>query len=244
VGSSGGAGGDDPDGPHSPSIEHYRPVRNEVAAALSRRELVFRGGALGLGAAIAAALPAAIRLGAAVPAFAADPDLADGTLQAYWDTIIPGRKATTTDLGNPIHPQAIAGVDADPGAVEADALLLSKNARTGFSTLAPAFLADLEARSLPQGGAFLDLDYETRQAVLVRALSFDNLALERLIVFEAAAAIAFTAFCAAATQRGATWHTASGYRVMGFPGPAPNGYRSFSYRRKLSRERTDRGYLP
>ena len=37
---------------------------------------------------------------------------------------------------------------------------------------------------------------------------------------------------------------ASGYRVMGYPGAAPNGYTGFSYRRKLSRERTKKGYLP
>jgi hypothetical protein len=241
VASSGGAEGEEPESPNSSST---RVVRSEVARILSRRQLVVRGGALGLGAAIAAAVPAARRLASATPAMAATPDRADGTLQAYWDTIIPGRKASTTDLGHPIHPQAIAGVDPDPGAVEADALALSKNPKTAFTTIAPAFLADLEARSLLRGGPFLELDYGSREAVLIQALSFQNLALERLIVFEAAAAVAFTAFCAAATQRGATWQTASGYRVMGFPGPAPNGYGSFSYRRKLSRERTDRGYLP
>jgi hypothetical protein len=30
---------------------------------------------------------------------------------------------------------------------------------------------------------------------------------------------------------------------MGLPGAEPVGYRRFSYRRKLSRERTRRGYL-
>jgi hypothetical protein len=36
----------------------------------------------------------------------------------------------------------------------------------------------------------------------------------------------------------------SGYRVMGYPGAAPNGYPdSFSYRRRLARERTGKGYL-
>ena len=46
----------------------------------------------------------------------------DATLQAFADTIIPGRKADRTDLGNEIDPRAIAGVDPQPGAVEADAL--------------------------------------------------------------------------------------------------------------------------
>jgi hypothetical protein len=40
-----------------------------------------------------------------------------------------------------------------------------------------------------------------------------------------------------------TSRNASGYRVMGYPGVAPNGYGHFSYRRKLSRERTKKGYL-
>jgi hypothetical protein len=41
----------------------------------------------------------------------------------------------------------------------------------------------------------------------------------------------------------ATAAKASGYRVMGLPGVAPKGYPHFSYRRKLSRERTKRGSL-
>jgi len=32
--------------------------------------------------------------------------------------------------------------------------------------------------------------------------------------------------------------------VMGLPGAAPNGYPHFSYRRRLSRERTAKGHLP
>jgi hypothetical protein len=31
--------------------------------------------------------------------------------------------------------------------------------------------------------------------------------------------------------------------MMGYPGAAPHGYRSFSYRRKLARERTRHGSL-
>jgi hypothetical protein len=30
---------------------------------------------------------------------------------------------------------------------------------------------------------------------------------------------------------------------MGLPGAAPRGYRGFSYRKKLSKERTKKGYL-
>ena len=63
-------------------------------------------------------------------------------------------------------------------------------------------------------------------------------------MWEAAAAVAFAAFLAAATQRNATIDTASGYQVMGHPGTAPNGYADYSYGRKLSRERTANGSLP
>jgi hypothetical protein len=31
---------------------------------------------------------------------------------------------------------------------------------------------------------------------------------------------------------------------MGYPGAAPSGYRDFSYRKALARERTKKGYLP
>jgi hypothetical protein len=62
-------------------------------------------------------------------------------------------------------------------------------------------------------------------------------------LWEAAAAVPFTAFLAAATQQNATIDGASGYQVMGHPGTAPNGYADFSYARKLSRERTALGYL-
>jgi hypothetical protein len=63
-------------------------------------------------------------------------------------------------------------------------------------------------------------------------------------VWEAAAAVPFAAFCAATLIRDATAAEASGYRVMGLPGPAPNGYSGYSYRRPLSRERTRSGSLP
>ena len=64
------------------------------------------------------------------------------------------------------------------------------------------------------------------------------------LVWEAAAAVPFTAFCAAALIRDATSEEASGYRVMGLPGVAPGGYAGFSYRRRLSVERTRSGSLP
>jgi hypothetical protein len=218
-----------------------RPIRGELAAELSRRQFLQRVGALGAGALVITALPAAARMVLPEDAAAQDPLITDPTLQAYFDTIIPGRPATVTDLGNPIHPQAIAGVDSEPGAVEADALLLSHHPKIGFDALVAPFLAELTTFSLLQGGPFLNLDYAHREAVCVQGLAFSN---PTRVVWEAAAAIPFTAFCAAATQIDATSATASGYAVMGHPGTAPNGYSDFSYGQKLATELTAKGYLP
>jgi hypothetical protein len=208
--------------------------------AISRRDFVRRAGIAGLGALVASALPVAERLIDADVAWA-EPSFADGTLQAYFDTIIPGRKVARTALGNEVHPQAIAGVDSEPGGVEADALALAHHPNIGFDALAPAFLAEVQSRAVPQGGDFLSLSFDRRVSVVLGGLDFEN---PTRVVWEAAAAVPFTAFCAAALIRNATSATAPGLRVMGLPGTAPNGYRSFSYGRRLSRERTRKGYLP
>src|SRR4051812_5296396 len=208
---------------------------------LSRRELLGRASTVGAAALIAQALPLARHLIAAEPALA-DVPVDGATLQAFADTMIPGRKATVTDLGDEIHPQAITGADSEPGAVEADALRLYNDPLIGSPAPAPPFLADLNTRALAVAGApFLLLGFDQRTQVALSGLAYDN---PNRTLWEAAAAVPFTAFCAAATQVDATSATASGYRVMGLPGTAPGGYKRFSYDRKLSRERTKRGYLP
>jgi hypothetical protein len=222
--------------------------RGPLAAELSRRDLIARASTLGLGALVLAADPAA-RLVRAAPAVAAGlPSLAgipiaDATLQAFADTLVPGRRAVRTDLGDPIDPRSIAGVDSEPGAVEADALLLYHDPLIGFDALEPPFLADLSARALSVGGGeFLTLDYQKRVQTVLAGLDFSN---PTRTLWEAGAAVPFTAFCAAAEQPGATSAIASGYRVMGYPGAAPDGYqRDFSYRRRMSPERTSGGNLP
>jgi hypothetical protein len=214
-------------------------MRGPVGLELSRRDFLRNTSLLGAAALIASAVPVAERMLAADPAIAAVPT-DEATMQAFADTIIPGRKATTTDLGDEIHPDAIAGVDDEPGAVEADVMRLYHHPLTGFDTLEPAFLADLSTRSLQQGGPFLGLDFEQRSAVLLQALSFDN---PDRVLYEAAAAVPFTAFCAAAVHETGTSKNASGYRVMGYPGAAPQGYRRYSYGRKLARDFTRKGYL-
>jgi enediyne biosynthesis protein E8 len=214
-------------------------MKGPVGLELSRRDFLRDTSVLGAAALIASAMPVAERILAADPALAAVP-ADEATMQAFADTIIPGRKAATTDLGDEIHPDAIAGVDDEPGAVEADAMRLYHHPLTGFDALEPAFLADLSTRSLQQGGPFLGLDFDGRSAVLLQALSFDN---PDRVLYEAAAAVPFTAFCAAAVHETGTSKNASGYRVMGYPGAAPQGYRRYSYGRQLARDFTKKGYL-
>jgi hypothetical protein len=215
----------------------------DLLALLSRRQLLKRTSAVGLATLVAQARPVAKAMALTLPStpLTQNPSLTDATLQAFSDTMIPGRKVAKTEAGNPIDPDAIAGVDPLPGAVEADALALYGNAEVGFDALAPAFLAELETRSLPHGADFLQLDYESRVQVCLAGLDFSN---PTLLVWDAAAAVPFTAFCAAALIRNATWNDAVGYKVMGLPGTAPNGYSDYSYRRKLNVERTKNGSLP
>jgi hypothetical protein len=212
--------------------------RYELLALLTRRQALTRASTAGLAALVASALP----LAQAGPARAASqPSLSDGTLQAFADTMVPGRKTASTESGQPVYPGAIAGVDPLPGAVEADALALYGNVDVGFTALEPAFLADLESRSLLGGGQFLSLTYEQRVQVCLQGLDFSN---PTYLVWEAASAVPFTAFCAAALVPEATWNDAVGYRVMGLPGTAPHGYRHYSWRKRLSHERTHNGSLP
>lgn len=215
--------------------------RSPVGGLLSRRQVLQRATALGLGGLVLSALPAAERfLETVSPALAAT-TLSDATLQAVADTLIPGCKVAHTDLGNEIDPKAIAGADSEPGAVQADALLLFHDARIGFDALEPAFLSELETRSLLHGGQFLDLPFPSRVAVVLDGLAPSN---PTVLVWEAAAAVAFAAFLIAATQQNATIDTACGLQVIGHPGTAPNGYADYSYGKKLSRELTANGSLP
>jgi hypothetical protein len=219
-------------------VEDVPREHTELVAELTRRGFIERAGVAGLGALVLAAAPAAR---AALPRAAVpDPGVAEATLQAFADTMIPGRRAARTESGRAIAARAIAGVDRLPGAVEADALLLYHHPEVGFDALEPAFLADLQQRSAPHGGDFLSLGFHERVAACVSGLAFSN---SSRILWEAAAAVPFTAFCAAALVPEQTARKAVGYKVMGLPGRAPNGYSDFSYRRRLARERTRHGSL-
>jgi hypothetical protein len=209
-------------------------TRATPRGALSRRELLQSGAVLSL-------LPIAEQILAAPTAALAAPNVADGTLQAFADTLIPGKRVTRTDLGNEIHPKAIAGAHPEPGAVQADTLLLYHHPLIGFDLVEAAFLADLEARSLLRLGQFIDLPFAKRVAVCLEGLSPSNPTAQ---VWELAAAVPFAAFLCTATQKNATIDKSSGLQVTGHPGIAPNGYADFSYRRALSSERTTTGSLP
>ena len=211
-------------------------AHDQLRALLTRRQVLQRSSAAALGALVASAIP----LAEPRSAWAQRPSQADGTLQAFADTIIPGRKVAKTALGHAIDPLAIAGVDSRPGAVEADALELYHDPEVGFDDLEPPFLAQLESQSLRHGSDFLHLGFHARVQVCLAGLDFSN---QSRVLWEAAAAVPFTAFCAAALIHNATWKDAPGYRVMGLPGTAPGGYRHYSYRRRLSHERTRRGSL-
>src|SRR2546423_3286562 len=172
-------------------------ARGEEHAALldelSRRGFLQRAGVLGLGGLMLAAAPVAERLIAASDARAVVPVVGDAALQAFADTMIPGRKASRTDLGSPIEPGVIAGVDRRPGAVEADSLALYRHPLIGFDALEPAFLSDLESRSLSQGGHFASLRFSKRVEVCKAGLAFSN---PNRVLWEAGAAVAFPSLSA------------------------------------------------
>jgi hypothetical protein len=207
---------------------------------LTRRSFLRRASVVGLAAYAGLRVSSPARAGAATPPLATP--ATDAVLQAFADTMVPGRRIARTESGAPIDPLAIAGVDPLPGGVEADALKLYHHPESGFDALEAPFITDLEARSLAVGGGeFLHLGFDARVRVCLSGLDFSN---PERVVWEAAAAMPFIAFCAATLVPAQTAAKSVGYAVMGLPGKAPNGYRHFSYRRRLSRERTVTGSLP
>ena len=85
-----------PGGDAAPRVEQRSP--DYFANLLSRRQILQRATALGLGGMVLSALPVAERLLGIVDPAKADDVLADPTLQAYADTLIPGRKALLTEI--------------------------------------------------------------------------------------------------------------------------------------------------
>src|SRR3954454_12511196 len=86
-----------PGGDAAPRVEQRAP--DYFADLLSRRQVLQRATVLGLGGMGVSAPPVDERLLVSVDPAQPDDLLADPTLQAYADTLIPGRKALLTDLG-------------------------------------------------------------------------------------------------------------------------------------------------
>ena len=163
------------------------------------------------------------------------------TLEAFADTLIPGRKRYDGDI-------AVAGVVKGPGAVEAGAVDLMWFPPAAVGPVLPTFVSMLDSRAMT---------YATEHHVVIDptlppfvALSFSDrtqLCLELLdpaapdyLLWWALAAMPFLAFhtaghlqTAAAVRDG---HP--GLRAIGFPHPDHDGlwrFPHFSYRRKLAR---------
>ena len=120
----------------------------------------------------------------------------DATLQAFADTIIPGRKATddrprrrdppARDRRRRLRARRGRGRRAAPLPRPADRLRRARAARSSPTS---------SARSLPHGGAVPALTYDAARAGAARAASTSTNPTASLC--EAAAAVPFTAFCAA-----------------------------------------------
>lgn len=162
------------------------------------------------------------------------------TLEAFADTIIPGRKRSADD-------PAVAGVDDDPGAVEAGALELLSHPAGGLADSLFGLAALLNAHaqqyiaehSLTADGtlpAFVALPFAHRLTLVARLTAVDHpekafwvgLALFANMAFDSAAHLS-TPEALAAGHPGLT--------LMGYAHPDPDGvYRfpRFSYGRQLA----------
>lgn len=94
------------------------------------------------------------------------------TLEAFADTVVPGRKRHARD-------RAIAGVSDSPGAVEAGALAVLQDPATGIDDGVGEMAQLLDARAREaaadrglavraDGTAFADLDYQARRTLVAQ----------------------------------------------------------------------------
>ena len=213
-----------------------------LVADLTRRGLLQRGGVLGLAALVAYAGPVARALVAPEPAFA-EPDLADGTLQAFADTMIPGRKAPTAPswATRSTRRRSPASIRC-PARCETDALALYHHPQIGFDALEPAFLADLSVRVARRRAATSCRSTSTaRVAVCLAGLSFDNPS--RVAVGGRGRGPVHRLLRRRDRRPTRPRRRPRATAVMGLPGAAPNGYAHFSYRQQ-ARPRSGRSGGP
>ena len=141
-------------------------VRGELAAELSRREFLARAGALGLGAAIASALPVAARM--AIPDDAPRPPASPTA---------PCRRSSTRSSPAAGRRPAHRARQPDPPAGDRRRRPRARRGRGRRAAARPQPARSASpcssrlprrprgARRSPQGGLFLDLDYEARERV-------------------------------------------------------------------------------
>ena len=113
-------------------IELPVQVPEEIAGLLSRRDILKRATVLALGGLVLSALPAADRILSAGRARGGGGQPRRRHAAGGRGHADPGPPGQLTDLGNEIHPKAIAGVHHEPGAVETDALVLFHSPLIGF----------------------------------------------------------------------------------------------------------------
>ena len=218
---------------------------------LTRRELLRRAGLAAAAGLAARALPPFAwtwpPTGASAQEIPADPYTVE-TLEAFADTIIPGRKRHPED-------RAIAGVVKGPGAVQAGAIDMWYFGPLQSAGSAPPFAAGLNAFArtrFPSSAVappeFVALDFDQRTELLYTL--YDPAAPDRQF-WVVGAAIVFLAFSTAGFL-----HTADAVRdghpglaFVRFPKPGRDGLWRFpeaSYRRRLNRRhpRTARGGHP
>lgn len=216
--------------------------------ALSRRQL------LRLASVGAAAWPLVPHLVDDTPADAANPPDPVGvlgttsdpetlTLEAWADTLIPGRKRYSGDV-------AIAGVSSTAGAVQAGAIEFMRYGPVGAAPALPGFAAAIDAAATayiaehrpagvdPTLPPFVGLRYPDRIGVLHNVLDPSN-GEEQLLWF-AIAGLVFLAYHTAGhlptAQAVRDGHP--GLAAIGFPHPDRDGlwrFPHFSYRRRLAR---------
>jgi hypothetical protein len=206
---------------------------------LTRRQV------LRLTALASAAVPAAAMLPASVLAAATagtTTDIETTTLEAWADTLIPGRKRYPSDY-------AIAGAARGAGAVQAGAVEFMRFPATGVAPAIPAFVAALTAEATayiatnalvvdPTLPPFVALRYRDRKRLVSNLC--DKSAGDVQLLWFAFAALVFLAYHTAGHL-----HTAHavrsghpGLRAIRFPKPDHDDlwrFPHFSYRRKLAR---------
>lgn len=167
-------------------------------------------------------------------------------LEAYADTVVPGRKRHPGD-------EAISGVSETPGAVEAGALQVLQHPAAGIADGIGEMADELDNRArefFEMGGdqGFVALDHEQRRRLVV---SLTSEAADHDLWF-ILALFCYMAYDSAPHRptAEAVFDPTSGLAAMGFGRPGPSGRWSFSpagYGKPLARRHpdTDRnGSLP